>query len=77
MQARRQWCGIFKVLKKEKNCQPRKYTSNIKKNKHFFRPKKNNLGGTLPRYTLMERLMKFFREKDYVSKSETWVYTKK
>lgn len=31
MQARRQWCGIFKVLKKEKNCQPRKYPSNIKK----------------------------------------------
>lgn len=76
MQARRQWCGIFKVLKREENCQPRKYPSNIKKNKHFFRQKKN-LGGTLPRHTLMERLTKFFREKDYASKSETWVYTKK
>ena len=77
MQGRRQWCGIFKVLKKEKNSQPRNTLQILRKINVFFRPKKNNLGGKLPRHTLMERLMKFFREKDYVSKSETWVYTKK
>ena len=77
MQVRRQWYGIFKVLKKEKNCQPRNTLQILRKINVFSDQKKKQFGGKLPRHTLMERLMKFFREKDYVSKSEIWVHTKK
>ena len=51
MQVRRQWCGIFKVLKKEKNCQPRNTLQILRKINVFSDQKKTIWGEITKTYS--------------------------